>query len=188
MGVTDRTPQHSQHDPFLIAQYAADDLRPSERSRATEMIEACRECASLAADLRAIASATAALPPIAARRDFRLTDADAARLRRGAWRRRFGFLTSPRFAFTQPLGLGLATIGLAGLLISGGAFGTMSTGGAASAPGAEIQAPVPAAGGATGDTTIAATDDASGRAGLEATAAPATAAPAAAAPAAAAPA
>ena len=188
MGVTDRTPQHAQHDPFLIAQHAADDLHPSERPRATEMIDGCRECASLAGDLRAIASATTALPPIVARRDFRLTDADAARLRRGAWRRRFGFLATPRFAFTQPLGLGLATIGLAGLLISGGAFGAMSTGGAASAPGAEVQAPVPAAGGTAGDSTVAASDDAiDSRAGLQATAAPATAAPAAAAPATAAP-
>ena len=51
MGVTDRTPRHPEHDPFLIAQYAADDLRPSERPRATELIESCRECASLAADL-----------------------------------------------------------------------------------------------------------------------------------------
>ena len=146
MSVSDRTPQHADHDVFLVAQLAADDLRPSERPVALELVANCHACATLLADLRAIASATTALPPVpaaAARpRDFRLTEEDAARLRRGSWRRWFGVARSPRLSFTQPLGVGLTTLGLVGMLISGGSFGFAAGG---SAPAA---APQTAGGGA----------------------------------------
>lgn len=169
--VIDRTPQHDQHDPFAIAQLAADDLRPTERARAIVLVGSCRECATLLADLRSIASATTALPslPAGARpRDFRLSDADAARLRRGSWRRWFGFTRSPRLSFTQPLGVGLATIGLAGLLISGGAFGfaASTSAPAPEAPsGAAVQAAPsegsdPGASGDGGEFTMRTTTDA----------------------------
>ena len=158
--VIDRTPQHAEHDPFLIALAAAEDLRPTERLRADELLASCRECAALAADLRSIASATAALPPRRAPRDFRLTDADAARLRRGAWRRRLGFLGSPRLAFMQPLGLGIATLGFVGVLLSGASLPF------AASTAAPQAASGPAAG-APADSTIAAdgTTDATNRSG-----------------------
>src|SRR5689334_5837376 len=61
-------------------------------------------------------AATADLPAPTRTRDFRLTEADAARLR-SPWRRWFGPLAKPRFAFVQPVGAALATLGLAGLLV-----------------------------------------------------------------------
>ena len=47
--VTDRTPQHGEHDPFAIAQLAADDLRPSERPRVEQLAAECTDCAALLA-------------------------------------------------------------------------------------------------------------------------------------------
>jgi hypothetical protein len=135
--VTDRTPQHAEHDPFAIAQLAADDLKPSERAPVELLAAECRECATLLADLRALTTATAALPPMPAGlrpRDFRLSDADAARLGGRGWRQRLASLRAPRFAFMQPLGLAISTLALAGLLISGGALPFLATTAPAGAP------------------------------------------------------
>ncbi len=108
---------HPAHDSYLIAQLAADDLTGPDREFAERLVAACPRCADLLADLRAIASATADLPAPVRPRDFRLTPADAARLR-SRWRRWLGGLAEPRFSFAQPLGAALATIGLAGLLLT----------------------------------------------------------------------
>jgi anti-sigma factor RsiW len=126
-----RPTSHDRHDPLLVAALAAGDLAATDRVRATELIETCPDCATLHDDLVAIARATASVPPpIATRpRDFRLSREQAARLRPSGWRRFVGAFGSPRFAFTKPLGVGLATIGLAGLLlgnVSLGSFGGMS--------------------------------------------------------------
>ena len=93
--VTDRTPQHAEHDPFVIAQLAADDLRPSERPDVERLAAECRDCAALLDDLRTLDDRddrTAPMPAGLRPRDFRLTEADAARLRKGGWRRVFGGL------------------------------------------------------------------------------------------------
>jgi hypothetical protein len=186
--VTDRTPQHAEHDPFAIAQLAADDLRPSERPRVERLAVECRDCAALLDDLRVLTAATAALPPMPAglrTRDFRLTEVDAARLRQGGWRRRLTGLRSPRFAFVQPLGVAISTLALAGLLITGSGLPFLAT---TSAP---VSAPAPAETGASGGAAVReaptgpATDTSDGsefttRAASEA---PATGAPAAAMPA-----
>src|SRR6185437_8330418 len=75
-------------------------------------------------------------PPIAApRRDFRLSPEQAASLRRTGWRRLVPSIPL-RTATTRRLGVGLATIGMAGLLIGNVSF---SLGSAASAP---VAAPV----------------------------------------------
>jgi hypothetical protein len=85
-------------------------------------------------------------PPITARpRDFRLTAEQAARLRPSGWRRVVGAFAGPGLAFTRPLGVGLATIGLAGLLL--GNVSLPSLGGSAAAP-----APVGAPAGATSES------------------------------------
>lgn len=126
-----RPTSHDRHDPLLVAALAAGDLAATDRAHATELIETCLDCATLHDDLVAIARATATVPPpITTRpRDFRLSREQAARLRPSGWRRFVGAFGSPRFAFTKPLGVGLATIGLAGLLlgnVSLGSFGGMS--------------------------------------------------------------
>jgi hypothetical protein len=119
---------HDQHDLLLIAALAdIPDVRSSDdpgHARALTLIAECSACATLHADLRALAAATRAMSaPALPRRDFRLTEADAARLRPSGWRRLIGIFAGPRDAITRPLAMGLTTLGLAGLLI--GSIGSL---------------------------------------------------------------
>jgi anti-sigma factor RsiW len=108
------------HDEILVARLAADDLPETDPDgrRARSLVAECPACAELLADLRAISTATAALPQPRRTRDFRLTEADAARLRPAGWRGLLARFGSPSFAFTRPLAAGLATLGIAGLLLA----------------------------------------------------------------------
>jgi hypothetical protein len=139
-----RSTSHDRHDPMLVAALAADDLAGTDRDQAIALTSSCVDCATLHDDLLALARETAsAPPPMTARpRDFRLTPADAARLRPSGWRRLVAAVASSRRIISQPLGVGLATLGLVGLLIGNVQLGFGSSSGAA-AP-----ALVPAAGGA----------------------------------------
>jgi hypothetical protein len=110
--------QHAQHDPLVVVSLAAGDLTGTDRDLAGALIADCAECASLHDDLLSIARATAALPPATRPRDFQLSPEQAARLRPAGWRRFVGVFASPRLAMTRQLGIGLTTIGLAGLLVS----------------------------------------------------------------------
>ena len=114
-----RATSHDRHDSTVVAALAADDLAGTDRDQALELTRSCADCALLHADLRALARATAsAPPPFASRqRDFRLTPDDAARLRPAGWRRLVAALSRPPSGLTRNLGVGLATLGLAGLLI-----------------------------------------------------------------------
>lgn len=107
---------HDRHDRHLVAALAADDLEPIVRTEAETLVASCHDCAELLADLRVIAAATAALPQIPRTRDFRITAADAARLRPTGWRGLLDALGGARASFTRPLAIGLTTLGLAGLL------------------------------------------------------------------------
>ena len=102
--------------------------------RAQAQVDTCTECASLHAELVGLASATRPLPAIQRPRDFQLRPEDAQRLRPNRIRRLFGSFGTARDGFSRPLALGLTTLGLAGLLF-GVLPGTLSFGGAASAPG-----------------------------------------------------
>jgi AhpD family alkylhydroperoxidase len=124
--------QHAQHDSLLVVSLAAGDVTGAERDLAVSLITSCGDCAALHDDLLAIAKATAAIPPAARVRDFRLTPAQAARLRPGGWRRFVAAFGSPRL--TRQLGVGLTTLGLAGLLVS--VLPTLPIGGMASTAGA----------------------------------------------------
>jgi hypothetical protein len=113
-------PAHTgaDHDESLVAGLAAGDLDPREAAVARALVEECPACAALEADLAAIMAATAALPPPRRTRDFRLTEADAARLRPTGWRRLLEPFARPRTAFTRPLAGGLVALGLAGLVLA----------------------------------------------------------------------
>ena len=126
---------HPDRDDTLVARLAADDIAPGSRddTLARARIADCPACAELHADLQAIVAATADLPAPRRTRDFQLTDADAARLRRTGWRDVLARLGSPSFAFTRPLAAGLATLGIAGLLLATVPF-TFLAAGSASAP------------------------------------------------------
>jgi anti-sigma factor RsiW len=122
---------HHDHDPLLIAALVdGDSDAPVTDERARRLIAECADCATLHADLIALAAASRALPAPAIRtRDFRLSAADAARLRPSGWRRVIVAFGSPRDGLTRPLAAGLTTLGLAGLLIGtipSGLFGAAS--------------------------------------------------------------
>lgn len=104
---------------MLVAALAAGDLAGTDRDQAIDLTRACADCSRLHDDLLAIARATAATPPPYAMpaRDLRLTPADAARLRPGGWRRIAAPFGGFRGGFGRPLGVGLATLGVLGLLV-----------------------------------------------------------------------
>jgi hypothetical protein len=142
---------HANHDALLVAALAAGDLAGTDRDHATALIQTCSDCLTLHEDLLAIALATTSVPPpIATRpRDFRLTPEQARRLRPSGWRRALGAFASPRLAFTRPLGIGLTTIGLAGLLLTNIPLGF---GGASSASTAAVPASRNGSGDVTGES------------------------------------
>ena len=114
-----RETSHERHDPLLMAALAAGDLAGTDRDQAITLARTCTECAALHDDLLALARATAAAPaPFAIRpRDVRLTRADAARLRPNGWRRLVAAVSKRPSALSRPMGVGLATLGLVGLLV-----------------------------------------------------------------------
>jgi hypothetical protein len=132
---------HADHDRLLVAAYAAGDATGADLDQAIALVAACPECAALHHDLRAIAAAMPDLPPEARPRDFRLTPEQAAGLRPAGWRRWLAPLAGPRFSFAGPLGTGLATLGIAGLLLAG----------PLGAPAADLAAGGAAAGAPAGD-------------------------------------
>jgi hypothetical protein len=113
------TTDHAAHDGLVLAALASGDvLEPADRARADALVRDCPECARLLADLQAIRAAIVDLPAPHRRRDFRLTDADAARLTPSGWRRILAAFGSPRARLTGPAALGLATLGIAGILFA----------------------------------------------------------------------
>ncbi len=128
---------HDRHDPMLVAALAAGDLAGTERDQAIALTGSCAECATLHADLVAIAHATASVPPpiSAPSRDYRLTADRAASLRRTGWRRLVP-AGLERSSLTRPVGVALATFGLVGLLVGTIPLNFGALGSAASAPAA----------------------------------------------------
>ncbi len=118
------------HDESLIARLAADDLGAREAIAARTLVEACPGCAELLSDLRQIARAARDLPTPRRQRDFRLTDADAARLRPNPWRGLLARFAEPSFGFLRPLATGLVGLGFVGLLLAAlpGPFGSAGIG------------------------------------------------------------
>jgi hypothetical protein len=134
--VPDHTPTAATVEhAALIAALDAGDLAGIEQERAATLVGTCTGCACLLADLSVLRAATAALPVVPRTRDYRLTDADVARLRPSAWGRLVGWLGAPR-STVRPFAGGLAALGIAGLLLSttpgffGQAAATLSTAGA----------------------------------------------------------
>lgn len=117
---------HDHHDPLLVAQFVGDDVDQAQRAVVAGWLATCAACVDLAADLRELSAGLRALPPVRRTRDFRLTESDAARLRRARWRSVIDGLTSGRLTWAQPVGVTLAALGIVGLLV-----GTFSLGGPA---------------------------------------------------------
>jgi hypothetical protein len=129
---------HEQHDQILVVAFASGDLAPADpdRTNAQALVDSCADCARLHDDVLAIARATKALPPAARTRDFQLSPEQAAKLRPAGWRRLVAGLAAPGSLLSRPLGLGLATLGIAGLLLGTLPSVSLGLGGAASVPAA----------------------------------------------------
>jgi hypothetical protein len=109
---------HHDHDLELIAALAAGDAQGRVHAQATELVTRCPDCRTLRDDLVALSTALAAMPAPRRRRDYRLTPAQAAALSPTGWRRFLGVLGGSGFGFATPLGTAMATLGLAGLLLT----------------------------------------------------------------------
>ena len=112
------TAAHRTHDTLLVAALADRTIAGTDRQRAEALVATCGVCAGLLDDLVAIRTATVTLPTPPRVDDYQLTPEDAARLRPGGWRRLVAAFGSSRAGFTRPLGVGLTTLGLAGLLVA----------------------------------------------------------------------
>jgi anti-sigma factor RsiW len=140
---------HALHDPIMVASLADHSLAEGERAAAEALVASCSTCADLHADLLALRAATREMPTPERRKDFTLTEGDAARLRSGGWRRFASILGTSRDALSRPLAIGLTTLGLAGLLLTS-IPSFMLMGSASSAPMVTIGAPAgDAAGGSS---------------------------------------
>lgn len=135
------TAGHPAHETMLVASLVDHSLPASDRDAAQRMVDTCRRCAELHADLLALRHATRTMSTPPRPRDYRLTAADAERLRPVGIRRWIVAFGSTRDAITRPLAIGLTTLGIVGLLVSsapllsfGGASSSASGGPAAGAP------------------------------------------------------
>jgi hypothetical protein len=125
---------HASHDALLISALAAGDLTGGEQAAATGLVRDCADCRTLHDDLLSLSSATSLLPGAPRRRSFTISPEQAARLRPTGWRGAIAAFAAPRMAFTRSLGVGLTTLGLAGLLLT--SVGSLSMGmSAGAAPG-----------------------------------------------------
>jgi len=109
---------HHDHDLALVAALAAGDAQGRDHTRATELVTSCTECALVRDDLVALASSLHSLPAPRRTRDYRLTAEQAATLRPTGWRRLLGAFGGTGFRFATPVGTAMATLGIAGLLLS----------------------------------------------------------------------
>ena len=149
--------RHALHDEELIAAFATDGEAVDGADRATSLIERCVACRDLHADLVAIggmlrtvekAETVAATQP--APRDFRLSIETANRLRPGSVvLRSRDRLAAVIAAFSRPVGVSMASLGVVGLLV-----GTLTMGGFASpAPAPEDNVGMGGMGGPAAATT-----------------------------------
>jgi hypothetical protein len=144
---------HSTHDLVLLAAAADRHPDPATEAAAADQAAHCDECASLLADLRALAGGLAALPAaMPAPRDMRLTAEQAARLRQGQlWRRLLRPFGPGGLPNLRPLAAALTALGLAGILLSAIPLGLGAGAALAPLPQAGNPAANPAASGAGGE-------------------------------------
>lgn len=106
-------PDHELHDPLLVAQLAAGDpLDPHLQAQARSMVGNCGACSALARDLGALSSAVAWEPVPPRRRDFRISEAQAAELRGGLLARLMRRAALPPSRSLRPAAAGLMSLGL----------------------------------------------------------------------------
>lgn len=111
------TTDHATHELERLSAAVDGTLPAADRPSVTAQLAACDACADLHADLLAIVAANRAMPTPQRPRDYQLTAADAARLRRGGIRGWLDRIGSPKDRLSRPLAVGLTTLGLVGVLV-----------------------------------------------------------------------
>ncbi len=136
---------HAQHDRWLVVRAATldDELTPVEAAAARSLLDGCSECAALAADITAIAHATAVSVSPVRPRDFRLTPAQAADARGGILDRLGRWLATPRATIVRPLAAASLAIGIVLVVVGPSLQGPIQT--PAPAPNAGAAAPAESA-------------------------------------------
>ena len=135
---------HEQHDQILVVSFAAAIsllTTATAPSPSPSSIPAPSARDSTMTSSRSPARPRA-LPPAVRTRDFQISPEQAAKLQPGGWRRFVAAFAAPGSIFSKQLGVGMATLGIVGLLI--GAAPSIQLGGlggsAASAPAASMPA------------------------------------------------
>jgi len=148
--LTDRAADdHAGHDHQLIVAYACGDLGADEARDAGRLVEECRRCAALDREIRLMPSLARHVTAPPRPRDFRLSAADAERLRGSAMRRLLRRLGGPGLAPLQPLAGAALAIGLL-LVVTTAALPLFFAGAGGAAPAAERALEVGAGGAQTG--------------------------------------
>jgi hypothetical protein len=130
-GSTHMPDDHAAHDRQLVVAFASGDLPDEDLAGARALVARCRRCAALVDEIAIIATAAKldlVAPPRP--RDFRISIADAERLRGSALTRLMRRLASPRLQVLQPLAGAAMVIGLLLVAANGIQFGFASAGAA----------------------------------------------------------
>lgn len=128
---------HARHDRFAIAGALDSGVLPST-------VRTCPSCGALHRDLLSIQTAIRHAWTPRRPRDLRLARRDLADRRRALWRRLVDAFGSSRDTVTRPLALGLATLGIAGLVLTNVPLGSaprVALGGASVAASPETGTP-----------------------------------------------
>ena len=107
---------HARHDRFAIAA-SIGGATPPPRT-----IASCPRCGELHRDLLSIQTALRHAWTPRRPRDLHLAAIDIARIRPALWRRVLGAVGSSRDAITRPLAIGLTSVGIVGVMVSGTPF------------------------------------------------------------------
>lgn len=133
-GSTHVPDDHAGHDRQLVVAFASGDLPAEDVADAQALVARCRRCAALVDEIARISDAMRfdlVAPPRP--RDFRISSADAERLRGSGLTRLMRRLASPRLQVLQPLAGAAMVVGL--LLVAATAVPLgFSSAGAAPAP------------------------------------------------------
>jgi hypothetical protein len=96
-------PGHARHDRLLVVRFAAGEAEGTDNEQARALVDQCRDCARLAADMTTLRSSMAALPTPKRTRDFRMTPEQAEQLRGSAFDRFLRRLAVPKLGLLRPV-------------------------------------------------------------------------------------
>jgi hypothetical protein len=133
------TSGHARHDRLLIVRFAAGEAEGPDNEQARALIDQCRDCARLAADMTTLRSSMAALPTAKRTRDFRLTPDQAEQLRGSAFDRFLRRLAVPKLGILRPVAGVAVALGITLFVVGAGLPGQyLPAAGLAGAPPAQM--------------------------------------------------